>query len=116
MKKQIALMVCAAMALTVATGCSSNSSNTDAAQESTVAVTQEATTEATEATAAATEVAETEPTAVGEVVSIENNGHEIPGILTMPENVAEGAESPCSRDAAWNRKQQGIAGGQRLCS
>ena len=70
MKKQIALMVCAAMALTVVTGCSSNSSNTDAAQESTVAVTQEATTEATEATAAATEVAETEPTAVGEVVSI----------------------------------------------
>ena len=94
MKKHIALMVCAAMALTVATGCSSNSSNTDAAQESTVAVTQEATTEATEATAAATEVAENEPTAVGEVVSIENNGHEIPGILTMPENVAEGEKVP----------------------
>ncbi len=94
MKKQIALMVCVAMALTVVTGCSSNSSNTDAAQESTVAVTQEATTEATEATAAATEVAETEPTAVGEVVSIENNGHEIPGILTMPENVAEGEKVP----------------------
>lgn len=91
MKKQFTILTCVALALSMIAGCASNSSAPASSAASSAS--QAASSAASSETASAP--AESAPeTVVGETVSIENAGHIIPGILTMPENIPEGETVP----------------------